>query len=47
MIASINIPPYQLVKQQGAEALIAAALHFLRRNNIPETAITSKKLFDP
>ncbi len=40
MIANIHTPRYQSVKQQGAEALIAAALEFLRRNNIPETAIT-------
>ena len=41
MIASINMPRYQSVKQQGAEALLAAALDFLRRNDIPETAITN------
>jgi hypothetical protein len=40
MITNTHTPRYQSVKQQGAEALIAAALDFLRINNIPETAIT-------
>jgi hypothetical protein len=41
MIANTHMTRYQAVKQQGAEALMAAALDFLRRNNIHETAITN------
>ena len=41
MIANTRTPRYEAIKQQGAEALMAATLDFLRRNNIPETAIAN------
>ncbi len=41
MIVNTRTPHYQSIKQQGAEVLLGATLDFLRRNNIPESAITN------